>query len=392
MSLDLPSGFTDTNGNSVSTAYVSGQVPSGAVLPLTYSLNIASYVSLGTYTFPIVISWGAIIQQNPIESVALEQSTYAIVPIRGKVLLQFSSGEPTLSPGTVSSLPIVVTNAGTGNATSVDLTVTTSSALLSSPTVSVLSTPPEIPLIGPNSSVTTHVSVYTPQNLAGSSISLTIAGSYSDAYGNPHAISASVGIYVGSTSTTLLTITAKSLQLTPAAINNVTLVIANVGTQSLAQIQVSVTLPPSVSLLKQFPVTVSGLSPGSSAQVNMPIFVSSSLSGSPITVSATMTYTDTAGNTGSTTQSLGFYVPSAQSPNIGLSGYAYNPASYLPWDSSRDAPGGDFQLRDFSGVQHQCDAQFLLPLSIPWARGPFHRQRGCCLSGRALLSRSPSGY
>jgi len=43
-----------------------------------------------------------------------------------------------------------------------------------------------------------------------------------------------------------------------------------------------------------------------------------------------MTYTDTAGTTGSTTQSLGFYVPNAQSPNIGLSGYAYNPALIFP--------------------------------------------------------------
>jgi hypothetical protein len=328
--LFLPTGFTDTNGNSSPTAYWSTAVPSGSVIVLTYYLDIASNAALGTYSFPMTISWGAVVNSNPPQSVTETQTASATVQLRGKVLLQFSAGEPTLSPGTVNHVPIIVTNGGTGNASSIDLSLSASSSLLSSASVSVLNSPPEISTVGPNSSFTTYVDIYAPQSLAGSSISLTIGGSYNDAYGNLRTIAATVGIYVSSTSSAPITISAKSLQLIPGSVNNVTLVVANTGQLVFSQIQLSVAVPPSMSLLRQFPVTVSNLAAGASAQVQMPVFVSSGVSGTPLTVTATVTYTDSAGNTNSATQSLGFYAPISQSPTLGLSGFSYNPALIFP--------------------------------------------------------------
>lgn len=330
VTLNLPTGFTDTNGNPVVTAYYAAQVPSGTVISLTFNLDIGSGAALGTYAFPMTISWGAVVSTYPQQSVSEVQSTYATVSLRGRVQLQFSAGQPTLSPGQVNQIPIVITNSGTGNATNVLLSISATSTLLSSGPVSVLNTPPEIFLIKANSTTKTTVSIYAPQSLAGSSISLAIGGTYSDSYGNTRTISATVGVYVQSTASAPITVVAKSLQLTPGAVNNVTLVVTNVGKEAFTQMQVNVVVPPSVSLLRQFPVTVSGLEAGSSTEVGMPIFVSAALSGSPITIPATVTYTDAAGGTGSTTQNLGFYVPVAQSPSIGLSGYSYNPSLIFP--------------------------------------------------------------
>jgi len=67
--------------------------------------------------------------------------------------------------------------------------------------------------------------------------------------------------------------------------------------------------------------------------VRMPIFVTAALSGSPITIPVTVTYSYAAGATSSTTQDLGFYVPIsnlATHPKIGLSGYSYDPALVFP--------------------------------------------------------------
>jgi len=194
VTLSLPPGFTDTNGNSVTTAYVANQVPSGAVLPITFNLNIASGQALGSYTFPMTVSWGAITQFNPVQSVSETQNTQATVSLKGKVLLQFSAGQSALTPGAVNHLSVVVTNSGTGNASSVDIT------LMSSAVISVLNTSPEISLVRPNSSVTSYVDIYVAPTLAGSSVPLAIGGTYSDAYGNTHQIAASVGMYVRSIS------------------------------------------------------------------------------------------------------------------------------------------------------------------------------------------------
>ena len=194
VTLSLPPGFTDANGNSVTTAYVANTVPSGAVLPISFSLNIASGQRIGSYVFPMTISWGAITQVNPIQSVSETQSAQATVQLKGKVLLQFGTGQSALTPGAVNQLPITVSNSGTGNASSVDIT------LISSAVVSVLNTSPEISLIRPNSSVTTSVDIYVAPTLAGQSVPLAIGGTYSDAYGNTHPISASVGMYVKSIS------------------------------------------------------------------------------------------------------------------------------------------------------------------------------------------------
>jgi len=330
VTLSLPPGFTDTNGNPSATAYVSGQVPSGAVLPLTFSLNIGSKVAIGNYSFPMTISWGAITQPYPIQSVSVTQSTSVSVYLKGKVLLQFSPGQATLTAGALNHLPILVNNTGTGNATNVELSITAAGSVLSSASLTVLGSPPQIDVIPAHSSVVTYVDVFVPQVLAGTSATISVAGTYSDAYGNTRPLNTAVGVYVSSISSSPITVWALSLALTPGAVNNSTIVISNTSQQALTQLQVSITAPPTVSVLRQLPIAIPNLQPGETYHVSLPLFVSAALSGTPVTLPVVVTYTDAAGETDFTTQSLGFYAPSSANPRIQLAGYTYTPAVLYP--------------------------------------------------------------
>ncbi len=336
--LSLPQGFTDaTTGSSTSTAYSSQNLPSGTVVPLTFYLNTASGVSVGSYIFTLTITWGVNIAANPYAppvSQSLVQNSQAVVAIKGKAQLQFSSTQPVLTPGTVTRVPIMVSNTGTGRASNVSLSVSASSSAFQPPSVSILNSIPQIAALSANSSTDSYVSIYAPSSTAGSSVTLSVTASYADAYGNPRSVTGQVGLYVTNVASLPVMIRVESPSLTPGDVNNVTLIISNAGQQALKELEIAISIPPSISVLSQFPAKLTDLQAGSSVQLSMPIFVSSALSGVPITIPATITYTDAAGNTGTLTQNLGFYVPVSQrfpeNPNISLSGYSYDPPLIYP--------------------------------------------------------------
>ena len=193
VTLDLPPGFTDSNGNQVTTAYIPGNVPSGSVLPLTFYLTISSAVSLGTYHIPMNVTWGAF---TPFYSVNVWQGLNAYVPLKGKVQLQFSSLNPELAPGGVTIVPILVNNTGSGSATNVTLTFSASSGALSSPPVTVLSAPATIDSLPAHSWVTSEVKVYTLAAAAGQSVTLIASATYTDAYGYAVPAIGQIGLYV----------------------------------------------------------------------------------------------------------------------------------------------------------------------------------------------------
>jgi hypothetical protein len=316
------------NGNIAPTSYVTGEVPSGTVLPFVFYVDIGSGVSLGSYIFPLSIGWDAV--TPPAEWVPVTQTIDATIALKGNVQLQFSAAEPTISPGTVNDLPITVSNIGSGRASNITLNVSPTSSALAPAAISVLSNPPQIMALPANSSAATTVEVYVPSTAAGSTISLAVTGSFTDAYGNPRPIQGVVGIVVASVASSPIAVSVQSPSLTPGQVNNVTLTIADVSQEAVKQLTVGVSVPPSISVLSHFPQTISGLAAGSSAELKMQLFVSAGLSGSSVTITASVTYTDSFGNPGSLTQSLGFYVPASQGASIALSGYSYTPSLIYP--------------------------------------------------------------
>lgn len=338
ITISLPNGFTDfSTGSSNTTAYISGPLTSGTVIPVTFYLNISSSVALGIFSFPMTIKWDSIEAEVPYpynQLISNQQVSSVNISLKGNVQLQFSASQSPLTPGAVNSVPITVNNTGSGNATDILLSVSASSSLLGQSGINVLNSPPEIDEIPGKASTTIYVNVFAAQSLASSSATLSLVGTYSNPYGTTQAISGSVGVYFTSLSPAPLTVSLlTSESLTPGSVNNATVAISNTGTQPLYQLQVSVTVPPSVSVLRQFPITLANLNANSSTEINVPIYVSAVLSGSPITIPVSITYNEASGVTGSTVQNLGFYAPIsvlASSPSIGLSGYTYNPALIFP--------------------------------------------------------------
>jgi hypothetical protein len=323
--LTLPAGFTDINGQSTVSAFSSSNVPSGAVISLPFYLDLASGLGIGNYTFPMTITWGVTLYTQ--NSLSLIQYTQATVAVRGKAQLQFASNQPALAPGTVTRLPVLVSNTGNGPASNISLSFSPSSAGL--PAVSIVSMPPQIALLGAGSTTTIELEVYAPITSVGSSVTFSVVASYNDAYGNPRSATSTVGAYVTSTAVSPVQVSAKSLVLTPGGVNNATLVVSNAGKTSLSQLVVSVSLPQSLSLLSQFPVTLAGLGAGASAQVPLLMFVPSTLAGSAISVPVTVSYTDSAGNQGVADQSVGFYVPALSTSflSVGAVSLSLSPGS-----------------------------------------------------------------
>jgi hypothetical protein len=94
--LSLPQGFTDLNGGSSPSAYISGAVASGTVVQFTFYLDVASGAPVGTYSFPIEFQWGA---QTATTSVSVVQDSTVMVHMNGKVKLVFQAVKTSVVPG-----------------------------------------------------------------------------------------------------------------------------------------------------------------------------------------------------------------------------------------------------------------------------------------------------
>ncbi len=99
--------------------------------------------------------------------------------------------------------------------------------------------------------------------------------------------------------------------LTPGQVNNITLVATNEGTEVLTGISTQVSSSSQVVSVLSEPGVIQSLSPGSSENLGIGLFVSATSSNTAVTLSITSTYTVVGPNeTGSTTQNVGLYVSS----------------------------------------------------------------------------------
>jgi len=219
--LALPPGFTDLNGGGGPSAYISGTVPSGAVVQFTFYLDVSPATSVGAYTFPVTFQWGA---QAGSQSVSVFQSSTFTVHLDGKVKLNFRVQPTSIVPGQVNEVEVTLTNNGSGVASQVS-TVVSSPQLLS-----VLNTIPDLDALGPNSSQTERLEVYAPSTSAGTPAVLTFASTYNDAYGNARSLTVGVGLFVEPLPTTSpVEITVVPSYLQAGRVNNFTLTMTDVG-------------------------------------------------------------------------------------------------------------------------------------------------------------------
>lgn len=322
----LPSGFSSTstslagNASNNATIYYTSSLEKGQVFQVETFVNLASNVSLGSYTFPTTLLWSAVLTNSTsAPEVSLEQNTNFAVTVEGSTKLSFSSSQTALTSGQINNITLTLANSGTGNASDIETTITSSNPAQ----VSVLNQFPNVNELSPQQSSANSIELFVSSSAAGSSVSLSITTTYLDAYTNQVTNTQTMGLFVSTTSSTSqLVYSVNQNSLTPGEVNNLTLSVTNEGSETLTGVSTDVTTSSQTISVLSEPNVIPSISPGNSASLEIGLFVSATSSNTAATLTITSTFTVLGPNdTGSVTQNLGLYVSSqsGSSSNSSLS-------------------------------------------------------------------------
>ncbi len=168
--LTLPAPFSAVTGKDTATVYQVDVAPD-TILQETFYLNINSSAALKAYSLPLSINY-----QTPSNSTTSTESTQVSIALKGDVKLSFTSPTDVLYSGQLNDVEVTVSNVGTGNATSLDVSVTPSAQ------ISTLTGPTAISELSAGKSVTQSLQIFVPQSSSGSTASLTFTTSYYNSY------------------------------------------------------------------------------------------------------------------------------------------------------------------------------------------------------------------
>ena len=297
-------GFTDIFGNTTASA-LAVTVNPDATFVLIFYLDVANTAKTGTYSIPLQLDWTTASSGSSGYYVQLASVS---VNMLGTPDLAFSASPMTLIPGSVNNVSLTVSNRGSGEASQIEI-------LISASGVSVLDPVSEAASLNAGQSMSQEVQLYVPTSSSTSSVALTVAATYYDAYGSTQSVNQMVVLYVSSLSTPSLSFQLRQDSVIPGQTNAVNVTLSNLGTGAASEIRTQIASSNQFSVLDQFPV-VGSLGPNSSVTIGVRIYVSSALSGSPFTLTLTSSYTDEYGNAGTSTQTLGLYVSSESTPSL----------------------------------------------------------------------------
>lgn len=168
--LGLTGALTAASGKSSASTYEVNVAPD-TILHETFYVNVAADAALGTYTLPMSVTF-----YTAANSSQLSESFDVSIALKGNAELTFTPSSTVLYAGQVNDLGVTISNMGSGNATDISVSVSTSAQ------ISVLSQIPLVSKLSNGSSVTQDVEVYVPQSSSGSAASLTFSATYYNSY------------------------------------------------------------------------------------------------------------------------------------------------------------------------------------------------------------------
>ena len=298
--LSLYGGISNYNSSLSPIDYAASE-SSPSIFNLVYYLDIAKNITSGpnvSSSYPLYISWN----YTNNTGITRYKLTFNInIPIKGDPDIAFSSNSPGINSGQVSSIPVVVTNAGTGIVKNLVTTVAAGG-------VSILSQPDEIYSLGPGQSNVTYMKVYIPTGNSGSSIVFDINSHYISPYGFNTSISDTLGFFALPSASSNIYIYPGNQTLVSGIIKNTSIIVQN--TASLPIYNFTAVLSPSSSLSilgRGNFVTIPYIAPDSNA--SFPVTLYSQSSSSPIST-LTMDASYVLGNQANTaTRILSFITP-----------------------------------------------------------------------------------
>ncbi len=297
--LGLPSGITDIYGSAQpSSSTIS--VNTNTAFSLTYYVNIPQSVPVGSYSISVGMKWNYTSQATP--GFFIESHSFS-VRILGTVQMSAQASQTSLNAGEVNNVTITLTNRGSGTATQINPTVTTSAG-------SVLTILPLVASLAGGSAVSFPVSLYVPSTYAGAAVIVTLSTSFTDSYGNGGTSSLPVGFYAVNVPEPVLSFTAAGEALTPGQVNDVSVTLSNRGPGTATSVRTTVTAPTGFSVLGQFPEIVS-IQAGGSVNSTLRVFAPTSASGSAAILTFSVTFTDPYGYSVTSTLTVGLYTTSS---------------------------------------------------------------------------------
>jgi hypothetical protein len=294
VTLHSPSGFTDSNGASHPIAYTSTIQPN-TIFQLSFNLNIASSVRLGTHTFTVQFTW------TRVDSSTDEEWVDTTIHLNGKVNLVFQHDEISLNPGQANAISLRLRNSGSGDATKISATIS------SPPQVSILSEMPSVFSLGSGQIRDIDVTIFVPATSAGLALTFSASSTYKDAYSNLRSITQSFGLSVNSRSLTSIqfSISIEPGTLTAGSVNNLTLTLSNNGNTGMHTISASYSFPGSqVTLLAPDISQIASIEAGNSSKIAIRVFAPTTTASS-VLLQVSLKYYDDNGVLTQETRTIG---------------------------------------------------------------------------------------
>jgi hypothetical protein len=347
--LDLPTGFKPiagkNNGTSQSVASFYSVVKAGNTFVLYFDMNVLDQAKVGGYSTLLNLKYSKINQMGQL-------ITSINIPFRltGRVVLDTTSENKELIPGSPNQLKVNIHNKGNANATAVVVTITgvtgnsvnsgagvtsgngnsvansnatssmgqqqqqpSSSSSLSIPTVNLASQTFNIGDIPANSTVQLSPTIYPISSAGETAQNLNLQVSYGDAYGNQKTSNSQVGLVIApNPPQSVLNLTnnnnGSALILTAGKIQNMGFTLENNDKRPITNVVASLNSESdSMKILGDSRWTVQSMLPQSKLNLSTKVFASSNIIGQPAVFTLTVQYVS-AGQSKTDSLNLGAYI------------------------------------------------------------------------------------
>jgi hypothetical protein len=346
--LDLPTGFKPiagkNNGTSQSVASFYSVVKAGNTFVLYFDMNVLDQAKVGGYSTLLNLKYSKINQMGQL-------ITSINIPFRltGRVVLDTTSENKELIPGSPNQLKVNIHNKGNANATAVVVTITgvtgnsvnsgasvtsgngnsvansnatssigqqqqqPSSSSPSIPTVNLASQTFNIGDIPANSTVQLSPTVYPVSSAGETAQNLNLQISYGDAYGNQKTSNSQVGLVIApNPPQSVLNLTnnnnGSALILTAGKIQNMGFTLENNDKRPITNVVASLNSESdSMKILGDSRWTVQSMLPQSKLNLSTKVFASSNIIGQPAVFTLTVQYVS-AGQSKTDSLNLGAYI------------------------------------------------------------------------------------
>ncbi len=351
--LDLPAGFKPiagkNNGTSQSVASFYSVVKAGNTFVLYFDMSVLDQAKVGGYSTLLNLKYSKINQMGQL-------ITSISIPFRltGRVVLDTTSENLRLIPGSPNQLKVNIHNKGNANATAVVVTITgvtgnsvnsgagitssdgnsvansnatssigqqqqqpssssSSSSSLSIPTVNLASQTFNIGDIPANSTVQLSPTVYPVSSAGETAQNLNLQISYGDAYGNQKTSNSQIGLVIApNPPQSVLNLTnnnnGSALILTAGKIQNMGFTLENNDKRPITNVVASLNSESdSMKILGDSRWTVQSMLPQSKLNLSTKVFASSNIIGQPAVFTLTVQYVS-AGQSKTDSLNLGAYI------------------------------------------------------------------------------------